>query len=43
MPISTFTLNAPNGKDIKVNTGLFINNEWTSAKNNAEFASINPA
>ncbi|KAJ5721196.1 uncharacterized protein N7483_009130 [Penicillium malachiteum] len=40
---ATVTVNAPSGRQVKVNIGLFINNEWTSAKDNATFASINPA
>ncbi|CAK7200661.1 mitochondrial aldehyde dehydrogenase [Sporothrix eucalyptigena] len=39
----TVTLKIPNGKEVTINTGLFINNEWVSAKNDEKFASINPA
>ena len=37
------TLKAPNGIEVTVDTGLFINNEFVEAKNNQKFSNINPA
>ena len=39
----TVAIKIPNGREVRINTGLFINNEWVEAKANQKFASINPA
>jgi aldehyde dehydrogenase (NAD+) len=36
-------LTAPNGQKIKLNTGLFINNEWVKGSSDKKLASIDPA
>ena len=37
------SIKIPNGLSVKINTGLFINNEWVEAKSNQKLVSINPA
>ena len=39
----TAILHAPNGREIVIQTGLFINNEWVDASNGQKMESINPA
>ncbi|VUC34751.1 unnamed protein product [Clonostachys rosea] len=39
----TTTIKAPNGKDIVLPTGLFINNEWVPSSDGKVLESINPA
>ncbi|KAK7212652.1 hypothetical protein V2G26_019830 [Clonostachys chloroleuca] len=37
------TITAPNGRQITINTGLFISNEWVAPVKGQEITSINPA
>lgn len=37
------SIEAPNGRQFELPTGLFINNEWGEAANGQVLASINPA
>ncbi|CAH0020088.1 unnamed protein product [Clonostachys rhizophaga] len=37
------TITAPNGRQITINTGLFISNEWVAPVKEQEITSINPA
>lgn len=39
----TVIIKAPNGREITLNTGLFINNQWVEASNGQTLQSINPA
>uniref|UniRef100_A0A8H7K5N6 Aldehyde dehydrogenase domain-containing protein n=1 Tax=Bionectria ochroleuca TaxID=29856 RepID=A0A8H7K5N6_BIOOC len=43
MPSSKATITAPNGRQVTINTGLFINNEWVESSNGQKLTSINPA
>jgi hypothetical protein len=36
------TIKAPNGREIKLPTGLFINNEWVESSDKSTLESINP-
>ena len=36
-------IKAPNGKEIEIPTGLFINNEFVESKSGEKITSINPA
>jgi hypothetical protein len=43
MPHNQVTIKAPNGREIIIPTGLFINNAWIEPVMNGTLTSINPA